>query len=60
MSLCVYFSVVTLYTVLQFYNYIPVLNYFNMFMFYISYFVLCSTSTCFILVQFIKYVICIT
>ena len=30
-----------------------------MFIFYNSYFIRCSTNTCFILVQFIKYVICI-
>ena len=38
--------------------YVPVLNDCNVLMFYNSYFIRCSTSTCFILVQFIKHVLC--
>ena len=41
------------------YNYVFVLNYCSVLMFYNSYSVCCATSTCFILVQFVKYIICV-
>ena len=43
------FSVVIILNTLH-YDYVPVLNYWNMFMFYNGYFICCFTSTCFIFV----------
>ena len=43
------FSVVIILNTLH-YDYVPVLNYCNMFMFYNGYFICCFTSTCFIFV----------